>query len=158
SEVCRMASMTEAIPLVIPDPYNPRYSYSAGKIISEMMCLHCGLFDRLTIIRPFNIYGPGMHEGHVIPDFKAQLEAMNSTEKIFKILGDANETRSFCYIDDFIKGLMIVRDLGEHMGIYNIGTTEEVTIGELAVRMATRVGKQIILTDRNELREGIITR
>src|SRR5262249_15598937 len=62
SEVCRVpVDIPEATPLVIPDPFNPRYSYSAGKIISEMLAIHCGgLFDplrggRLLIARPFNI-------------------------------------------------------------------------------------------------------
>lgn len=160
SEVCRadVGGMNESVPLVIPDPFNPRYSYSAGKIISEMLAIHSGLFDHLTIIRPFNIYGPGMHEGHVVPDFKARLASMNGEEKIFSILGDANETRSFCYIDDFIDGVMLVREFGKHLGVYNIGTTEEVTIGELATRMAGCAGKRIIITDKNELREGSIAR
>ncbi len=79
SEVCRaqVGEMDEQVPLVIPDPFNPRYSYSAGKIISEMLAIHSGLFDWLTIIRPFNIYGPGMQAGHVIPDFAQQLNCIH---------------------------------------------------------------------------------
>ena len=164
SEVCRamVDGMDEATPLVIPDPFNPRYSYSAGKIISEMLAIHSGKFDWLTIIRPFNIYGPGMAAGHVIPDFieqlKVKVRATNEDPLPFTILGSANETRSFCYIDDFVDGLMVVRDRGEHMGIYNIGTPEEVTIADLAHRLGNTYGRRLYVTQALELREGSIQR
>lgn len=165
SEVCRahIDGMDEGTPLVIPDPFNPRYSYSAGKIASEMLAIHSGQFDWLTIFRPFNIYGPDMSPGHVIPDFKEQL-----TNKIashsgrnpipFEIIGSGDETRSFCYIEDFIDGLMTIRDHGKHMEIYNVGTPEEVTIRSLAQRMGALVGCDLDITDKNELREGSIAR
>lgn len=136
SEVCRFETVDvgEATPLVIPDPFNPRYSYSAGKMLSEMMAIHCGQFDRLQIARPFNIYGPGMSLGHVIPDFIAQAE---TEPHVITMLGTGDETRSFCYIDDFIDGFMLMREKGESWPaskncIYNIGTPVETTIRELA--------------------------
>jgi len=154
SEVCRaqLVGCGETIPLVIPDPYNPRYSYSAGKIISEMVCLHSPCFDRLLIARPFNIYGPGMVEGHVVPDFIKQARGMT----VFKIIGSGRETRSFCYIDDFIDGLMIMRERGEHRGIYNIGTTQETTIRELAELIVSMASTRAALRieESGQLREG----
>lgn len=165
SEVCRahVAGMDEQVPLVIPDPFNPRYSYSAGKIISEIMAIHHKGFDWLTILRPFNIYGPGMSKGHVIPDFKDQLvqrldETPNEPTLPFEILGDGAETRSFCYIDDFIDGMMLVREKGVHRGIYNVGTPEEVTIRSLAQRMGEFYNVNLKITEGNKLREGSITR
>lgn len=157
SEVCRakLVMPDETIPLVIPDPHNPRYSYSAGKIISEMMALHSKAFERLLIFRPFNIYGPGMADGHVIPDFAAQLRQLNGKSPApFKILGNGGETRSFCYIDDLIDGVMIMRQHGVHNGIHNIGTPVETTIGELAHMMARIAGREIVLQQADELREG----
>lgn len=157
SEVCRakLVDSEEAIPLVIPDPYNPRYSYSAGKIISEMLAIHnAKLFDRLLIARPFNIYGPGMESGHVIPDFITKLRKLNGGEK-FEMLGSGSETRSFCYIDDFIKGFMLMRERGEHMGIYNIGNPVETTIAELARTMANIAGRWGTVFQSSEtFREG----
>ena len=165
SEVCRadIDGMDEAIPLVIPDPFNPRYSYSAGKIISEMMAIHSGLFDWLTIFRPFNIYGPGMSQGHVIPDFKEQLQKKirkyNDRRVLpFEMIGSSDETRSFCYIDDFIDGLMTIRKHGKHLGIYNVGTPEETSIGDLARTMGSILGYDLLITDKNTLREGSIKR
>lgn len=160
SEVCRAQLLmpTEAIPLVIPDPFNPRYSYSAGKIISEMMAIHCGGFQQLLILRPFNIYGPGMSEGHVIPDFIAQLRTLPPSQDHshvpFKILGSGEETRSFCYIDDFVAGVMLARKGGANREIYNIGTPEETTIAELAHKLAGLMGRKIEVQSGEQLREG----
>lgn len=156
SEVCRakLVDTEETIPLVIPDPFNPRYSYSAGKITSEMLCIHnAKLFDRLLIARPFNIYGPGMQLGHVIPDFIERMKKLDRQTE-FPILGSSNETRSFCYIDDFIDGFMLMRAKGEHMGIYNIGRPTEISIGDLAFMIAECFHKQITLKTGTQFREG----
>ena len=60
----------EGVPLVVPDPLNPRYSYGGGKLISELMALNWGRkgFERVMIFRPHNVYGPDMGWEHVIPD------------------------------------------------------------------------------------------
>ena len=55
------------------------------------------------------------------------------------------ETRSFCFIDDLVAGVMVMRAKGEHLGIYHIGTAEEVTIADLARRIAAHAGTR----DRN---------
>jgi len=161
SEVCRAQSVDcdEGIPLVIPDPYNPRYSYSAGKIVSEMVCLHSPQFDRLVIVRPFNIYGPGMSLGHVIPDIIEQFKQDDSREPIeIRLIGSGEETRSFCYIDDFIDGLMIARERGEHRGIYNIGNPQETSIKHLAEMIGAISGKNFNLEFGNSWREGDLPR
>ncbi len=156
SEVCRakLVDAEETIPLVIPDPYNPRYSYSAGKIISEMLSIHnAKMFDRLLIARPFNIYGPGMAPGHVIPDFIERMKILNGQTE-FPILGSGDETRSFCHIKDFIDGFMLMRAKGTHMGIYNIGTPTETSIGDLAFMIAECFLKSITLKTGTQFREG----
>jgi nucleoside-diphosphate-sugar epimerase len=161
SEVARFKPMNtgEIIPLIIPDVYNPRYSYAAGKIISEMMALHCGLFDKLTIVRPFNVYGPGMSKGHVVPDIIEQFKADDSREPIeIKLIGSGDETRSFCYIDDLVDGLIIARERGEHRGIYNIGNPQETTIKHLAEMIGAISGKNFILSFGDSRREGDLPR
>ena len=52
----------ETVPLCIPDPLNPRYSYAAGKLISEIIALNYGRarFERVLVFRPHNVYGPDM--------------------------------------------------------------------------------------------------
>ena len=54
----------------IPDVFNPRYSYAAGKIISEVLAINNSkIFKKLIIFRPHNVYGPDMGFEHVIPDY-----------------------------------------------------------------------------------------
>ena len=108
----------ETAPLSIPDPLNPRYSYGGGKLICELMAINYGRtnFDRVIIFRPHNIYGPDMGWEHVIPEFvirmKKLCERYSEDPLEFQIQGTGNETRAFCYIDDFIDGLMILLEKG----------------------------------------------
>lgn len=139
---------SEAVPLSIPDPTNPRYSYAAGKIISEMMALNYGRtrFQRVLIFRPHNVYGPDMGWEHVIPQFVLRMRKLlcpDSATVRFPIQGTGEQTRSFVFIEDFMDGLMAVLRDGTHLGIYNIGTQEEVTIAELARRVGAYFGKRV---------------
>lgn len=143
----------EEVPLTIPDVRNPRYSYAGTKIISELMALHYGKeggFTRMRIVRPHNIYGPDMGEDHVIPQFVRRMrdlaEQSDEYPLPFPIQGDGTQTRAFCHIDDFTAGLLLVLEKGEHLGIYNVGTTEEVAIGDLARRIATLMNLEIAVT------------
>jgi len=139
----------ERVPLSVPDPLNPRYSYGGGKIISELMALNYGreYFERVLIYRPHNVYGPSMGWEHVIPQFVVRLRRLMAEggggEIPFSIQGDGEQTRSFVYIDDFIAGLMLVIEKGQHLNVYNIGTLEEVRIGDLARRVAAYLGSRI---------------
>jgi nucleoside-diphosphate-sugar epimerase len=141
----------EDAPLIVPDPLNPRYSYGAGKLISEMLAVNFGrkFFKRVLIFRPHNVYGPDMGWEHVIPQFALRLhklaQAQPSGPLRFDIQGSGAETRSFCFIDDLVAGVMIMREKGEHLGIYHVGTTEEVTIADLAKRVARAAGREIAL-------------
>jgi len=144
----------ESAPLLVPDPTNPRYSYGGGKIISELMAINYGrkLFDRVLIFRPHNVYGPDMGFEHVVPQFALRVKkaaAQNPSGKLpFEIQGDGRQTRSFCYIDNLVHGVMITRDKGEHLGIYHVGTTEEVTIGDVARRIAAIAGRELEFVSR----------
>ena len=66
----------------------------------------------------------------------------------FEIQGDGRQTRSFCHVDDLVAGVMVMRDKGEHLGIYHIGTREEVTIGDVARRIAAIAGREIEFVTR----------
>ena len=141
----------ESAPLMVPDPLNPRYSYGGGKIISELMAINYGrkFFDRVLIFRPHNIYGPDMGWEHVIPQFSLRMKEMAaehpSGKLPFKLQSDGSQTRSFCHIDDLVRGVMAMRAKGEHLGIYHVGTREEITIAELAKRVAAHAGREIEL-------------
>ncbi len=128
----------ESVPLSIPDPSNPRYSYGGGKIISELMAMNYGkkYFERMVIFRPHNVYGPNMGWEHVLPQFVLRMrEIVHQTEEsvvTFPIQGTGDETRAFVYIEDFTDGLMVLKDRGEHLNIYHIGTSEEIAIRDVA--------------------------
>lgn len=134
--------------LSIPDPLNPRYSYAAGKIISEIMALNYGRtrLRRVLIFRPHNVYGPDMGWEHVIPQFVLRMRELSQAETgtiRFPIQGTGEETRSFVFISDFTDGLMAVIEHGSHMGIYHIGTQEEVSIADLARMVGEFYGRRV---------------
>jgi nucleoside-diphosphate-sugar epimerase len=141
----------EQAPLVVPDPNNPRYSYGGGKIISELMAINYGrkFFERVLIFRPHNVYGPDMGWEHVIPQlslrFKAAAAEKPAGKVPFTLQSDGSQTRSFCHVDDLVRGVMVMRDKGEHLGIYHVGTMEEVAIADLARKIATHAGRDIEL-------------
>ena len=141
----------ETAPLAIPDPLNPRYSYGGGKLISELMAINYGrkYFNRVLIFRPHNIYGPDMGWEHVVPQLALRLNAAARAQPSgtlrLEIQGTGKETRSFCFIDDLVAGVMVMREKGEHLGIYHVGTMEEVTIADLAHRIAGIYGREISL-------------
>jgi nucleoside-diphosphate-sugar epimerase len=149
----------ETVPLSIPDPLNPRYSYGGGKIISELLALHCGArtFKRIVIFRPHNVYGPDMGLEHVIPQFARRMVELvgRGTRGTldFPIQGTGSETRAFIYIDDFTAALARIIEKGEHRGIYHIGTDQEVDIATLAREVAHCFGGAIRIKP-GELKKG----
>ena len=138
----------EKVPLSIPDPHNPRYSYAAGKLISEIMLLNSSIFERLVIFRPHNIYGPNMGYNHVIPEII--LKIFKSNQKI-NIQGKGLNSRSFCYIDDFVSAFNLILKKGKHKNIYNIGTQEEIRIRDLVKRIISISEKKLHIQNTKEI-------
>jgi nucleoside-diphosphate-sugar epimerase len=154
----------ETAPLTVPDPLNPRYSYGAGKLIGEIMAINYGrkFFERVLIFRPHNVYGPDMGFEHVIPQFALRLHALAEQHPAgplrFGIQGTGAETRSFCFIDDLVAGILVMRKNGEHLGIYHVGTMEEVTIADLARRIARAAGREVDLVPGEAAAGGTLRR
>ena len=149
----------EGVPLTIPDPLNPRYSYAGGKMIGEILSFTYGKdrFRRTIVFRPHNVYGPDMGFEHVIPEFIVRMGAVlrsSSPEPMaFPIQGSGRETRAFCEVRDFTDGLLRVIDYGQDRAIYHIGNDEEVSINDLAAMIARKVGARIRL-EPGPLRAG----
>src|SRR5438874_12666119 len=138
----------ETVALSIPDPLNPRYSYAGGKIMSELLTLNYGRkkLRRAVIFRPHNVYGPDMGWEHVIPQLTLRMRELGGQTDgaiVLPIEGSGEETRSFVFIDDLIAGLMKVLEKGEHLGIYNIGTEDEMSIKQLAEEIARFFGRDV---------------
>jgi nucleoside-diphosphate-sugar epimerase len=148
----------ETVPLSVPDVTNPRYSYGGGKIASELAALayaQAGIVNRAVIVRPHNVIGPDMGEDHVVPQLARRVQAL--TRRDLPIQGDGRATRCFNYIDDAVEGLLVAYGHGE-TGVYHLGDPrEEITIGDLARRIARHYGHTVTLRP-SELPQGSPTR
>lgn len=146
----------EEVPLVVPDPLNPRYSYGGGKIISELLAINYGrkFFKKVIIVRPHNVYGPDMGFEHVIPQLTLRIKNIIENSKTKGIIelpiqGSGKETRAYIYIDDFTNGILRVLDKGKHLEIYNIGIMQEITSKQLAEEIGACFNTKIkIVTGR----------
>lgn len=138
----------EGVPLTIPDPWNPRYSYGGSKLISEIMLAnyHRDLFKKAVIFRPHNVYGPDMGWEHVIPQLvlraQEQIKKHPSGKVPFEIQGDGSQTRSFIHVDDFVDGLLLCAQKGAHRNVYHIGTLDEITIRQLVEQIFAWFGRE----------------
>lgn len=149
----------ETVPLVIPDPSNPRYSYGSSKAIAEVMAFSFAKsFERTMIFRPHNAYGADMGWEHVVPQFAvrmAELIAEHGTKQPipFPIQGDGSETRAFVHVDDFTHGLECMIERGKDRQVYHLGTDVETKISDLAHGVARALGATIELK-KGELLKG----
>lgn len=123
------------------NPIGLRACYDEGKRAAETLFFdhHRQLGTRIKVARIFNTYGPRMRpdDGRVVSNFITQ--AMRG--EAITIYGDGTQTRSFCYVDDMVDGLLRLMDSAEDVtGPVNLGSTEEVTIFELASRVSDALG------------------
>jgi nucleoside-diphosphate-sugar epimerase len=141
----------EEVPLSVPDVMNPRYSYGGGKIISELLAVNYGRtrFDRVAIFRPHNAYGPDMGREHVIPQLSLRVADLADKQPSgaiqLPIQGSGEETRAFVYVDDMAEGMLRVVERGAHLGVYHLGTTDEVTMKDLAIAIGRAVGRDVVV-------------
>lgn len=125
--------------------YGPRSCYDEGKRAAEALC-----FDYLNkhsvdarLVRIFNTYGPHMdpNDGRVVSNFICQA----LRHEALTIYGDGLQTRSFCYVDDLIRGITAVGELGPNPGVpINLGNPHEFTIMTLSDAISARLGGRIV--------------
>ncbi len=123
------------------NPVGPRGVYDEAKRFQEAITMAYHTFHGLEtrIVRIFNTYGPRMrlNDGRVLPAFIGQ--ALRGED--LTVFGDGSQTRSFCYVDDLIEG--IVRLLhSDYSGPVNIGNPDEITISEFAEEIIKLTGTQ----------------
>jgi dTDP-glucose 4,6-dehydratase len=145
------------------NPIGPRGVYDEAKRYAEAltMAYHRQQGVDTCIVRIFNTYGPRMrpHDGRAIPTFVRQAIA----NEPLTVFGDGSQTRSFCYADDLIRGLMALAGSGEHLPV-NIGNPAEYTLLELAQKVieATGTKSEIVFealpVDDPKVRQPDITR
>ena len=123
------------------NPIGPRSCYDEGKRCAETLFFdyHRQNNVKIKVMRIFNTYGPRMHpqDGRVVSNFIMQ--ALRGEP--ITIYGEGLQTRSFCYVDDLIEGMIrLMASADEVTGPINIGNPHEFTIRELAERIVAMVG------------------
>ena len=114
------------------NPIGPRACYDEGKRCAETLFFdyHRQNGVDIRVVRIFNTYGPRMHprDGRVVSNFIVRA----LTGEPIAIYGDGSQTRSFCYVDDLVDGLVAMMDQEREVGPLNLGNPTEFTIRELA--------------------------
>jgi dTDP-glucose 4,6-dehydratase len=145
------------------NPIGPRGVYDEAKRYSEAMTMayHGQQGVDTAIVRIFNTYGPRMrpNDGRAVPTFVRQaLEG-----KPLTVFGDGTQTRSFCYVDDLIRGLLLLAESGEYLPV-NVGNPAEFTLNELAETVLRITGSrsevvyEALPVDDPQVRQPDITR
>jgi dTDP-glucose 4,6-dehydratase len=145
------------------NPIGPRGVYDEAKRYAEAMAMayHGQQGVDTSIARIFNTYGPRMRpsDGRAVPTFVRQaLEG-----KPLTVFGDGTQTRSFCYVDDLIRGLVLLAESGEHLPV-NLGNPGEFTLNELAETVLRITGSksevvyEALPVDDPQVRQPDITR
>jgi dTDP-glucose 4,6-dehydratase len=113
------------------NPIGPRGVYDEAKRYAEAMTMayHRQQGVDTCIARIFNTYGPRMraHDGRALTTFMAQAIA----DKPLTVFGDGSQRRTFCYVDDLVRGLYLLATCDEHLPV-NLGSSKEMTLLELA--------------------------
>jgi dTDP-glucose 4,6-dehydratase len=145
------------------NPIGPRGVYDEAKRYGEAltMAYHGQQGVDTAIVRIFNTYGPRMraHDGRAIPTFVRQALAGEP----LTVFGDGSQTRSFCYVDDLIRGLYLLAKSEEHLPV-NLGNPDEFTLLELANTVLKVTGSQspvvfeALPVDDPQVRQPDITR
>jgi dTDP-glucose 4,6-dehydratase len=144
------------------NPIGPRGVYDEAKRYAEAltMAYHRQQGVDTAIVRIFNTYGPRMrpHDGRAIPTFLRQA----LQDRPITVFGDGSQTRSFCYVEDEIRGLIALAESGHHQPV-NIGNPDEFTLLELAKTVIEVTGSkseivyEALPTDDPQVRQPDIT-
>lgn len=122
------------------NPIGLRSCYDEGKRVAETLCMdyhrHHGVAVRIA--RIFNTFGPRMHreDGRVVSNFITQALAGQP----ITIYGDGSHTRSFCFVDDLVEGLLRLMNQDQTTGPINIGNPMEISVGQLAEKIIELTG------------------
>jgi dTDP-glucose 4,6-dehydratase len=121
------------------NPIGPRGVYDEAKRYAEAltMAYHRQQGVDTAIVRIFNTYGPRMrpHDGRAIPTFLRQA----LQDRPITVFGDGSQTRSFCYVDDLVRGIIALAESGYHEPV-NVGNPNEFTLLELAQEVIEATG------------------
>ena len=140
------------VPIDEKHPYNPQSPYAASKAAADHLALsyYRSFGTPVTIIRPFNTYGPRQSARAVIPTIISQILAGKKQIK----LGNLSPTRDLNYVKDIANGFITVGLHESTVGdVYNLGTGQEISIGDLAEKIIELTEKEVeIIEDTQRIR------
>lgn len=137
------------VPITEEHPLQGQSPYSASKIGSDQMALsfHSSFETPVSVIRPFNTYGPRQSARAVIPTIITQIAA--GAEEIR--LGALHPTRDFNFVRDTVRGFVAVAEADAAIGkVVNIGSDYEISIADTAALIAERMSRDVRITCENE--------
>ena len=140
------------VPIDEKHPYNPQSPYAASKAAADHLALsyYRSFGTPVTIIRPFNTYGPRQSARAIIPTIVTQVLSGKTQIK----LGNLAPTRDLNYVKDTTNGFITVGLHEKTIGdVYNIGSGREISIGDLAQKIVDLIGKSVeIVQDEQRIR------
>jgi GDP-L-fucose synthase len=124
-----------------PEDTNDGYGWAKRMAEFEATAYHREFDMKIAIARPYNCYGPRDHfnpqTSHVIP---ALIQRVEDGENPLRVWGDGTQTRAFLYVEDLARGLIELAERYAECDPVNLGTTEEVRIDELAMKVLNATG------------------
>jgi UDP-glucose 4-epimerase len=149
----------EDVPLVIESTHNPRWTYSATKLIGELAVINYAKTYNLRalVVRPHNFYGPRAGYEHVIPEFSQRITS--KTDPF--LIHNPDHTRTFCYIGDAVRAMQMLMDSPKTDGqpeTVHIGSSDEIAINDLAEKMFCAAGWRPTSLEAKSSHEGSVKR
>ncbi|HYM25022.1 MAG TPA: SDR family NAD(P)-dependent oxidoreductase [Vicinamibacterales bacterium] len=136
------------VPIDERHPKQPQSPYSASKIAADAIALsyHLSFELPVTIVRPFNTFGPRQSDRAIIPTIISQ--ALSKGEIV---LGNLSPTRDFTYVTDTVEGFLCAAEIPQALGHeFNLGTGHEISIGDLAARIGALLKQPVPVRQAEE--------
>lgn len=143
----------ERLPIPEDAPIRPNNPYAHSKYLAEQLCeFYAREFNvRTTVVRPFNVFGPGQAERFLIPFIIRQ--AIEENEIRVK---DLAPKRDYVYIDDLVDALVVSMGSKEGFAVYNVGSGYSVSVGEVISAVQDALGTDKPVVSENEVRKNEI--
>jgi nucleoside-diphosphate-sugar epimerase len=137
------------LPIDEKHPVAPNNPYAHSKWLGEELCrFYAGILGvQTTILRPFNLYGPGQDESFLIPTIIRQ--AREGKEIVVK---DDTPRRDYLHVDDFVEACLAARQAKEPLSIFNVGSGYSVSVREIVEAVIHATGKEMTWRSTGEVR------
>jgi NAD dependent epimerase/dehydratase len=138
----------QSVPMPETHPKNPQSPYAGSKVASDALArsFHAAFGLPVAIVRPFNTYGPRQSDRAIIPTIISQALAGEEV-----VLGNLSPRRDFTFVTDTADGFLRAAESEEAVGEeINLGTGQDVSVGELAERIGGLLGKQLVVREASE--------